>query len=315
MKNIQRIIILFLATLCFFEALGQDKAIVRGRIIDKSDNMTVVGANVIEYDSDNRVVNGAISNVNGDFVLQMKDPGHTVRISMIGYETKEITPNFNSPMTIELESTIVEFEEVVVTAKAKSNTGLTNIDDRDNASSTVKVELAEMRDAGVVSAADALQGKVTGLDIISASGDPGSGSQLVIRGLSSMGNNKPLIVIDGIPQFRVSGDFDLSSADQEDISNLINIALQDIKSIEILKDAASTAVYGSRGADGVLLIETYKGRLGKVQFDYQYKNSINFQPPAIPMLSGDEYIMLQLEEWHNSRGVFDIPPEIAYDRD
>ncbi len=315
MKNIQRIIILFLATLCFFEALGQDKAIVRGRIIDKSDNMTVVGANVIEYDSDNRVVNGAISNVNGDFVLQMKDPGHTVRISMIGYETKEITPNFNSPMTIELESTTVEFEEVVVTAKAKSNTGLTNIDDRDNASSTVKVELAEMRDAGVVSAADALQGKVTGLDIISASGDPGSGSQLVIRGLSSMGNNKPLIVIDGIPQFRVSGDFDLSSADQEDISNLINIALQDIKSIEILKDAASTAVYGSRGADGVLLIETYKGRLGKVQFDYQYKNSINFQPPAIPMLSGDEYIMLQLEEWHNSRGVFDIPPEIAYDRD
>jgi TonB-linked SusC/RagA family outer membrane protein len=95
----------------------------------------------------------------------------------------------------------------------------------------------------------------------------------------------------------------------------VNIALQDIKSIEILKDAASTAVYGSRGADGVLLIETYKGRLGKVEFDYQYKNSINIQPAAIPMLTGDEYIMLQLEEWHNSRGVFDIPSEIAYDKD
>ena len=173
----------------------------------------------------------------------------------------------------------------------------------------------EMQDAGVLSAADALQGKVSGLDIISASGDPGSGSQLVIRGLSSMGNNQPLIVIDGIPQFKVSKSFDLSSADTEDISNLINIALQDIKSIEVLKDAASTAIYGSRGADGVLLIETNKGRMGKVQFDYQYKYSLNIQPPAIPMLSGDEYIMLQLEEWHNSRGVFQMPPEIAYDSD
>ena len=96
---------------------------------------------------------------------------------------------------------------------------------------------------------------------------------------------------------------------------MMNIALQDIKSIEVLKDAASTAIYGSRGADGVLLIETYKGRLGKVQFDYTYKGSLNFQPPAIPMLNGDEYIMLQLEEWHNSKGIFDIPPEIAYDKD
>jgi len=130
-----------------------------------------------------------------------------------------------------------------------------------------------------------------------------------------MGNNKPLIVIDGIPQDNVSQDFDLSSADTEDISNLVNIALQDIKSIEILKDAASTAIYGSRGADGVLLIETHKGRLGKVQFDYHFKGSINIQPPAIPMLNGDEYIMLQLEEWHNSEGVFEVPPEIAYDRD
>jgi TonB-linked SusC/RagA family outer membrane protein len=315
MKNIQRVIILLLATMWFTQGYTQEKSIVRGKIIDPAEDITVIGANVIEYDENNRVVNGAISDVNGNFVLQMKDPAHTVKISMIGYETKEIEPDFNEPMVIELMSSTVQFEEVVVTAQAKSNSSLTNIDDRDNASSTVKVELAEMRDAGVVSAADALQGKVTGLDIISASGDPGSGSQLVIRGLSSMGNNKPLIVIDGIPQNRVSSDFDLSSADQEDISNLINIALQDIKSIEILKDAASTAIYGSRGADGVLLIETHKGRLGKVQFDYQYKNSINFQPDPIPMLNGDEYVMLQLEEWHNSRGIFDIPPEIAYDRD
>jgi TonB-linked SusC/RagA family outer membrane protein len=238
-----------------------------------------------------------------------------VRISVIGYNSTEISTNAAGALVVELEASNVELEEVTVTAVAKSKHSLTNIDDRDKATSSVKVDLIEMQEAGFISASDALQGKVSGLDIIAASGDPGSGSQLVIRGLSGMGNAQPLIVIDGIPQDRVRQDFDLSSADSEDISELVNIALQDIKSIEILKDAASTAVYGSSGASGVLLIETHTGKLGKVQFDYQYKNSMNFQPPAIPMLDGDEYIMLQQEEWHNAEGVFDLPPEIAYDRD
>jgi TonB-linked SusC/RagA family outer membrane protein len=314
MKNFRKTIFLLLALFSCVNVFSQ-RAIIRGRIIDKETKDPVIGANVIEYDKESRIINGTITDVNGDFVLEMKDKSHIIKISVIGYETKQIDVNTAGPMTIELASSNLEIEEVTVTATSKSNVSLTNIADRDIASSTVKVDLSEMTDVGVLSASDALQGKVSGLDIISASGDPGSGSQLVIRGLSSMGNNKPLIVIDGIPQSRVSDNFDLSSADSEDISNLVNIALQDIKSIEILKDAASTAVYGSQGADGVLLIETHKGKLGKVKFDYQYKNSINFQPPAIPLLNGNEYIMLQLEEWHNSKGVFDIPPEIAYDRD
>jgi TonB-linked SusC/RagA family outer membrane protein len=315
MNMLKKTILLLLALGCTFQLYPQDKKIIRGRVIDKADKLAVIGANVIEYDKDNRIINGSISNVNGDFVLEMRNPENIVRISVIGYNSIEISTNAAGPISVELESSNVELEEVTVTAVAKTRHSLTNIDDRDKATSSVKVDLIEMQDAGFLSASDALQGKVSGLDIIAASGDPGSGSQLVIRGLSGMGNNQPLIVIDGIPQSRVSQDFDLSSADSEDISDLVNIALQDIKSIEILKDAASTAIYGSRGADGVLLIETQSGKLGKVQFDYQYKNSMNFQPPAIPMLNGDEYIMLQLEEWHNARGVFDIPSEIAYDKD
>lgn len=315
MKKIKTLLILII--LASLSASYGQEMVLRGRVIDKSDQMPVIGANVIEYDEDNRIVNGTITNVNGDFVLEMQDGSHIVKVSVIGYETKEI-PVVSQVQTIELAQTNLEIEEVTVTAKAQSDYGLTNIAERDNASSTVKVDLAEMADAGITSASDALQGKVSGLDIISASGDPGSGSQLVIRGLSSMGNSQPLIVIDGIPQMRIQKDFNLSSSDAEDISNLVNIALQDIKSIEILKDAASTAVYGSQGADGVLLIETFKGRMGKVQFDYQYKSSLNIQPPAIPMLNGNEYIMLQLEEWHNNYGVLNNQEEIqyiAYDRD
>jgi TonB-linked SusC/RagA family outer membrane protein len=315
MKKIKNIVILILSLFCFVGAYSQTKTVIRGKVLDQKDKSAVVGATVVESDKDNRVVNGTITDMDGNFVYEMKNPANTMKVTVIGYQTKPFKPVAGKPVIIELVSSDIELDQVTVTAKAKSDNQLTNIDDRDNASSRVKIDLMEMRDQGITSAADALQGKVSGLDIISASGDPGSGSQIVIRGLSSMGNNKPLIVIDGIPQDNVAQNFDLSSADTEDISNLINIALQDIKSIEVLKDAASTAIYGSKGADGVLLIETHRGRMGKVQFDYQYKNSINFQPPAIPMLNGDEYVMLQLEEWHNSKGVFTIPSEIAYDKD
>ena len=315
MKKIKSIIFIILALCSFTTVFAQQKTIIRGRVIDSADKSTIIGANIVEYDKDNRVINGTITNVNGDFVLTMKDPKNTVKVSVIGYKQKEIKVDPSKTIMVSLTSNDVAIAEVKVTAQAKSSNSLTNIEDRDKASSSVKIDLMDMQDAGITSAADALQGKISGLDIISASGDPGSGSQLVIRGLSSMGNNQPLIVIDGIPQSRVSKGFDLSSADSEDISNLVNIALQDIKSIEVLKDAASTAIYGSRGADGVLLIETRKGRMGKVQFDYQYKHNLNVQPDPIPMLNGDEYIMLQLEEWHNSKGVFDVPPEIAYDKD
>jgi TonB-linked SusC/RagA family outer membrane protein len=314
MKEFKKTILLVLAIFGFATAFAQQKLIIRGRVVD-NNKLAVIGANIIEYDKDNRIINGTICNVNGDFILEMKNINNILKISLIGYETKEVIPDPSKPMNIELGITNFELEEVVVAAKQKSRSSLTNIDERDNASSSVKIDLLDMREMGVASASDALQGKVSGLDIISASGDPGSGSQIVIRGISSMGNNKPLIVIDGISQYAVPSDFDLSSADAQDIGNLVNIALQDIKSIEVLKDAASTAVYGSRGADGVLIIETYKGRLGKVQFDYAYKTSINYQPPPIPMLNGDEFIMLQLEEWHNNYGVFNIPSEIAYDKD
>ncbi len=314
MKRI-KITILLIVLFCNFYAIGQERTIIRGRVIDRMDKTTIIGANIVEYDSEERVINGTTTNVNGDFVLQMTNPANTVKVSVIGYNALEIAVDPTKTIMVELQPSDVALGEVTVTAEARTTGSLTNIEDRDRASSSVKVDLMDMQDVGVISAADALQGKVSGLDIISASGDPGSGSQLVIRGLSSMGNSRPLIVIDGIPQFRISDSFDLSSADTEDISNLINIALQDIKSIEVLKDAASTAVYGSSGADGVLLIETQKGRMGQVRFDYQYKFNLNVQPPPIPMLNGDEYIMLQLEEWHNSRGIFVVPPEIAYDRD
>ena len=318
MKEIRKVLLLVLAVCSFTATYAQDGTVLRGRVIDKRERVSVIGANVVEYDKENRVVNGTVCDVNGDFVLTIKNPANVIKVVMIGYNTKTITPGSSTSITIELEPKDIQVGEVVVTARKREELSLTNIEDRDISSAQVKVDLSDMRESGALSPADALQGKVAGLDIVSSSGDPGSGSQLVIRGISAMGNNQPLVVIDGIRQRRISEynpGFQLSSADQEDISKLLNIALQDIKSISILKDAASTAIYGAEGADGVLLIETNKGKLGKVQFDYAYKGSLTFQPPSIPMLNGDEYMTLQVEEWHNSLGVFDLPPQIANNPD
>jgi TonB-linked SusC/RagA family outer membrane protein len=315
MKNIKKIIILILVLCSFVGAYSQTKTTIRGKVIDQRDKTPIIGATVVESDKDNRVVNGTVTDIDGNFVYQMKNPANSMKVSVIGYQAKVIKPNPLKQVVIELISSDLQIEQFTVTAKQKTFNGLTNIDARDNATSTTKIDLMEMRNEGISSAADALQGKVAGLDIVSMSGDPGSGSSIVIRGLSSMGNAKPLIVIDGIPQDNVPSNFDLASANVEDIGNLISVALQDIKSIEVLKDAASTSLYGSKGGAGVLLIETNRGKMGKVQFDYTFKNTINMQPRAIPMLNGDEYTTLQLDEWHNAKGVYDLPNEIAYNKD
>ena len=101
MKKLKLILILALAVFCLPEAFGQ-KTVIRGRITDPTENQPVIGANIIEYDSDNRIINGTISNINGDFVLEMKNPGNLVKISVIGYETKEIPVDQSKLLEIKL---------------------------------------------------------------------------------------------------------------------------------------------------------------------------------------------------------------------
>ncbi len=293
---------------------AQQGNILRGRVVDMETKEAIIGCNVIEYDKDKRVIMGTITDVNGNYTLNVRNPSATIGFSYIGYKAQEIPLNGRTILDVDLESKTYELEEIMVVFEVE-NDPLTNVAQRDITSSRVKIDMADAMNSVAVSAGEALQGKVSGLDILS-SGDPGSGVQIVIRGMGSLGDSHPLIVIDGVPQnINIGSNFDFGSADQEDIGNLVNIAPQDIKSIDVLKDAASAALWGSKGADGVLLIETFRGRRGKTRFDYQGKYTLNVQPPSIPMLDGNEYVMLQLEEWHNSRGVFEIPPEIAYDPD
>lgn len=313
MRKYQLIIFIFLFH--FSIAQAQQGAVIRGNVTESGSGIPLPGVNVVELDEQNRIIKGTITDINGYYVLEVEDVTHTIRISFIGYDSESLQINGRENINVSLNPSTVELEQVTISADVSRNS-LTGITDRDKTGSSVRVDMTEMNDMAALSAADALQGQVSGLDIMAVSGDPGSGSQIVIRGMGSLGNANPLIVVDGIPQdIKVDENFNFGAADQQDLGELLSIAPQDIASVEVLKDAASAAVWGSKGADGVLLIETHKGKSGKILFDYQYKLSAKFQPPPIPMLNGDEYITMQLEEWHNAEGVFDVPREIAYDRD
>ena len=313
MKNVSVFLFIICVLFLFSELSAQEKTIIRGRITEKSTDYPLPGVNIIEFDVQNRIVKGVITDINGNYTLEVSNNQNNLQISYIGYKKINFNVNDRSQIDFELESESTEIEEVTVTAKLEGD-HLTGVSFRDQTGSSVKVDMDKLSGIAGASIESALQGQVSGLDIVSASGAPGSGSNIVIRGMGSIGNTNPLIVIDGIPQDIKSDDFNFSSADQHDLGQLLNIAPQDIKSVEVLKDAATTAIWGSKGANGVLVIETHRGSRGKITFNYQYKLSANIQPPSIPMLNGDEYITLQREAWHNAYGIYDIPPEISYDR-
>ncbi len=311
----KRIVLLILGILIIGSSnsiFAQDR-IIRGRVVEEGTGESIPGATIVEIDINERVINGTITDYNGNYALKLTSSQSRLKYSFIGYENKVEEPGDRTEINIELGSAAIALEDVVIIGSAKDP--MTGASQRDRATSTVKVDLSDISNVSVTSAADALQGQVAGLDIVSG-GAPGSGSQIVIRGLGSLGDSNPLIVVDGIAQNISSGsDFDFGSADVEDLGFLVSIAPQDIKSVEVLKDAASTAVWGSQGADGVLMITTNRGSKGKTRFNYNYKMTITQAPPSIPMLTGNEYSMLMLEELHNAEGAFEIPDEIANDPD
>lgn len=306
------LVIIFLFQLT--DVLAQTGAVIRGNVVDQATRMPLPGVNIVETDKQDRIVKGVITDVNGNFSLEVSDTTNYIRASFISFESNTFKVSNRTYIDILLREKVTDIEEVVVVAKASVNL-LTGVHERDQTGSIVRVNMEELSGVAGVSAADALQGQVSGLDILASSGDPGSGSSIVIRGMGSLGNNNPLIVVDGIDQNIQTQDYNFSSADQHDLGQLLGIAPQDIKSIEVLKDAVNTASWGSKGANGVILIETKTGNKGKIKFNYQYRFSMNNEPSSIPLLNGDEYITMQLEQWHNKEGVYEIPIEIAYNKD
>ncbi len=308
MKTYKRILLfLLLCTLSVSAALAQ-KTLIRGTIMDGTFDEPLAGANVVWQNKDGRTVTGAQTDFNGNFSLaEMVRPGDVLVVSFTGYkkQTLPITTSQTVYNLTMIEETVA-LKDVEVTAARRQNSGMMQISERDLTTSAKKVDMSELEDLAVADATDALQGRVAGVDMVATSGAPGSGMSIRVRGTTSInGSSEPLIVVDGFPyETTIDDDFDFSTADENDYATMLNIAPDDIKDITVLKDAAATAIYGSKGANGVLLINTKRGAVSKPTVTYSFKGSLSKPGDGIPMLSGDEYTTLIMEELFNAGQTF-----------
>lgn len=307
-KNFLIVFFIFLGTLI---AGAQD--IIRGVVTDSLSGEPLIGATVVQIDNSNRFINGTITDVNGNYSIKVDGQDPTLGFSYIGYLFKTVRVIAENEIKIQLVSQSAELEEVVVTAeRTNPGDGLSNIAIRDLATSVSSVDMSELGDIPVTSVTEALQGRISGVDISFNSGDPGAGMSIKIRGNTSLnGNSRPLIILDGVPyETSIGADFNFQNADVADYGSLVDLSPADIKSIQILKDAASTAVWGSKAANGVLVISTKRGTTRKTQFNLDYRSSYEFEPDPLPILNGDQYIRLILDsKFNRNPTITSIPDE------
>lgn len=279
--------------------------IVRGQVIDSYDKLSIIGASVFETDKDGRTVSGTQTDINGNYALKVSNPSNRISVSFLGFKTHRELINGRSEINVVLTSNLSELKEVVVVAQKAVNNGTgLSIDKRNSTAATVTIDTKELQELAAVSIDQALQGRMSGVDIGTTSGDPGAGMSIRIRGTSSInGSSNPLIVLDGLPfDTEVPSDFNFGTADENGYAQLLNIAPTDIQTITVLKDAASTAVWGSRAANGVLVINTKRGQIGKPKLTYNFRGFVSNQPESIPLLNGNQYATLIPEAVTNADG-------------
>ncbi len=262
---------------------------VTGTVISAEDNEPIIGASIVVKGT----TIGTVTDFNGAFSLDVPSSAKTLVVSFVGMKSQEI--GIKPTLHVVLAADNQMLDEVMVvaygTAKKSSFTG---------AASSVNAEKV-LKDVPVTSFEQALQGATTGLTVNSSSGQPGAGLSIRIRGTGSMNaTNEPLYVIDGVPV--ISGDIAVSgvSNDSKAFNIMSSINPSDIENITVLKDAAAASLYGSRAANGVILITTKRGKEGKTQINF--KANWGFSDWAVKnreTVSGEQQHELTYEAYYN----------------
>ncbi len=310
MKKIKQLFMFIIMLLCSVSMMAQEK-VITGQVTEKLENGTedpIIGANVVLVNSQNRYIKGAVTDIDGNYVLQVPADAKNIKVraTYIGMKPKTVNYTGQTQIDFSLESEAV-LQEVVVTGARGGRDGM-GISRLEQTSSVQKIDMSAIVETSpVTSVEEALQGQIAGLDI-NLGGDPGAKSSIRIRGTSSLSaSNEPLIVIDGVPQdVDITDDFNFSTANEEDFGALLNISPANIESIEVLKDASATAIYGTKGANGVLLINTKRGTMGKTRFSFSSKFTMKREPESIPLLDGPQYVSLMQDAiWNaaNAKGI------------
>lgn len=289
---------ILMVMLCMSVSSAFAQVIVTGTVEDAIEPLMMV--NVVEVDETGRFVEATTTDMNGNFSIRVKNTKDKLQFSYIGYTTQLLPIGDRRVFNIMMKDENL-IEEVVIKAVVKKNTGGLDIPEREISTSVQSLKMSEFEGLNFTSVDEALQGRIAGLDIVMNSGNLGSGTTMRLRGVSSInGNAEPLIVVDG-NVFETTGndDFDYANADQEKFAELLCVNPDDIEEIDVLKDAAATAVWGSQGANGVISIKTKRGSRGPTRVTYSYGLNVTYQPDGIRMLNGDDYTMFMKEAYFN----------------
>ena len=236
---------------------------------------------------------GANSDVNGKYSIDV-NPGDVLVFSFVGYKYQEVKIANQSVLNIQLAVDAKSLEEIVVT-------GYGNQKKKDFLGSSSSIKSATIQEMPVVSVESAMQGRMTGVQVQQSSGQPGAGISIRVRGVTSIaGGNEPLFVIDGVPQY---------NNDNRAMNGMSSFNASDIESIEVLKDASATAIYGSRGANGVVQITTKSGKAGvsRVTYESTYTNQIIQR--KLNLMNGVQMIDFIKKYYTNSNLV--LPAEVT----
>ena len=293
---------ILLSVLCFIASAATLSAQQRisGQISDAMGPLMMV--NVVEIDKDNRIVEHATTDFDGNFTMIVKNNKNKLKVSYVGFQDVVLEIGTRTVFNITMKDDN-QIEEVIIEAKQRSKSGGLDILDREVSVAKQTFSMSEMEGLSFASVDEALQGQIAGLDIVFNSGNLGSGTQMRLRGTSTItGNQQPLIVVnDNIFEMPATekDNFDFSTANEESFAQLLTVNPEDIESIEVLKDASASAVWGSRGSNGVIMIKTKRGSRGKTRISYSYRYTNAWTPKGLNLLNGDDYTMFLKESHFN----------------
>jgi TonB-linked SusC/RagA family outer membrane protein len=251
------------------ERLQQQVGLVSGIVSDAKNGEPIIGATIIIKGT----TTGTISNIQGEFTIEVPDGSAVIVISYVGYETIEVPVNLSSKMNIVLSETAVGLNEVIIVGYGSQKK-------QDLTSSISSISAKDLKGIPTISTDALLQGKAAGVQVMTNTGAPGSTVSVKIRGVITTGDAQPLYVVDGMP---------MSSGGGDNAFGINSLNPNDIESVQILKDASSAAIYGSRGSNGVILITTKRGKAGKPSISLDTYYGIQSQAHRIDILNKSQY--------------------------
>ncbi|WKN44701.1 SusC/RagA family TonB-linked outer membrane protein [Tunicatimonas pelagia] len=269
---------------------------ISGKVYDSENNEPLPGVNILAKGT----TVGTVTDIDGAYRLTAPDEVSTLVFSSIGYTTQEVAINGRSELNVTLSADVQSLSEVVVV-------GYGTVRKSDLTGSVASVDGEAIREMPLTSLDQGLQGQAAGVQVVQASGQPGAVATVRIRGGNSLqGGNEPLYVIDGFPIYNGNGIANARGQNQGNNANngpevnpLAMLNPSDIESMEILKDASATAIYGSRGANGVVLITTKSGKRGKDQISFETYYGVQEVRKTIDVMNATQFAEMANEAYTN----------------